>query len=210
MADIDQVQATPTVLSLTPRRPPTVTTLTLDGKLDSLFLIVHTLAQLDPHAFVRLRSVHVYAHLAAEEVDRIPRDAWAGMDQTLSVLLSLGEITFKNTCKDASHVEAGWDALVGKLPVLEARDLLSLTRQEEVEKVVEAASEFLILGISAIARRLTSTIEPKRSKIYHFGEWLCVLDPLSVWSDRWHVRPTVARWAYYAVVRNPEWTVDIL
>ena len=131
LLDIDEVQGSPAILSLTPRIPPTITTLTLDGKLDSFLLVAHTLAQLDPHAFVRLRTVHVLAHIDPHAVMAVPRDAWAGMDQTLSVLLSLGQVNFQNTCKDVSHVDAGWTALVANLPVLNARGVLMLTKQKQ-------------------------------------------------------------------------------
>ena len=92
---------------------------------------MHTLARLDPHAFVRLRVVHVFAHLVANEIDAIPREAWAGMDQTLSVLLSLGRVLFQNTCKDVSHVSSGWAMMVEQLPVLRARGILRLSKQVE-------------------------------------------------------------------------------
>ena len=127
--DIEDIKESPGLLALTPRYPPAITTLTLDGKLDSLLLVVHTLAQLDPGAFPRLRSVHILAHLSVDDVVAVEREVWASMDQTLSVLLSLGEVTFENTCKDRSHVDAGWAALVKQLPVLNAREVLVLKTQ---------------------------------------------------------------------------------
>ncbi|KAI8972571.1 hypothetical protein BD414DRAFT_448397 [Trametes punicea] len=129
-SDTDEVLECPEVMALNPRYPPNIVTLTLDAKLHSLFLVVHTLAQLDPHAFVRLRTVNIIAHVFAEDIESIAFDAWAGMDQTLSVLLSLGEVNFVNSCRDSSHVEDGRAAIVARLRVLHVRNILSFVAEK--------------------------------------------------------------------------------
>ncbi|KAI0632865.1 hypothetical protein C8Q77DRAFT_1120207 [Trametes polyzona] len=127
IGDTKEVVECPQALALTPHYPPNLTTLTLDAKTDSLLLVVHTLAQLDPHLFVRLRTVTVLAHVEPAAVDAVDAEAWAGMDQTLSVLLSLGAVRFANVCKDPAHVDAGAEAIVKRLPVLNVRKLLSFS-----------------------------------------------------------------------------------
>lgn len=112
-----------------PYYPPNLVTLTVDTKLHSLLLGVHILAQLDPHAFVRLSTVNIIAHINVTEIEAVDTDAWAGMDQTLSVLLSLASVHFINMCNDSSHVEAGYAAIVKRLPVLRVRKVLSFVAQ---------------------------------------------------------------------------------
>lgn len=81
------------------------------------------------HAFVRLSTVNIIAHVAVPEIEEVDMDAWAGMDQTLSVLLSLGAVNFINNCNDTSHMEAGSAAIVKRLPVLNVRKVLSFVPQ---------------------------------------------------------------------------------
>ncbi|KAI0351623.1 hypothetical protein OH77DRAFT_916301 [Trametes cingulata] len=128
--DTREVVECPETIALTPSYPPNIVTLTLDGKLHSLLLVVHMLAQLDPHSFVRLHTVNIIAHLYAEDVENVGMEAWAGMDQTLSVLLSLGAVNFTNSCTDPSHVEDGKAAIVARLPVLNVRNMLSFAAQK--------------------------------------------------------------------------------
>ncbi|KAI0830153.1 hypothetical protein BC628DRAFT_1356630 [Trametes gibbosa] len=128
--DTKEVIDCPQAMAITPYYPPNLTTLTLDAKLHSLLLAVHILAQLDPHAFVRLSTVNITAHLKVEDVEAVDIEAWAGMDQTLSVLLSLGAVNFTNACRDTTHVEAGVNAIVKRLPVLNVRKVLSFAAQK--------------------------------------------------------------------------------
>ncbi|KAI0326794.1 hypothetical protein GY45DRAFT_1437382 [Cubamyces sp. BRFM 1775] len=124
-SDTEEVIECPHVMAITPRYPANITTLTLDAKLYSLLLVVNLLAQLDPHSFRRLRTVNIIAHLRVEDVEEIEWTAWAGMERTLSVLLSLGAVNFTNSCSDSSHVEEGCEAIVARLRVLDIRGMLS-------------------------------------------------------------------------------------
>ncbi|KAH9856378.1 hypothetical protein C2E23DRAFT_944504 [Lenzites betulinus] len=128
--DTKEVIDCPQAMAITPYYPPNLTTLTLDAKLHSLLLAVHILAQLDPHSFVRLTTVNICAHLKVEDVEAVDNVAWAGMNQTLSVLLSLGAVRFTNSCRDTTHVEAGVEAIVKRLPVLNVRKMLSFAAQK--------------------------------------------------------------------------------
>ncbi|KAL7278610.1 hypothetical protein ACG7TL_007611 [Trametes sanguinea] len=128
--DTDAVIESPQVMELTPHYPPSLTTLTLDAKLHSLLLVVHLLARLDPHSFTRLQTVNIIAHVRADEIENIEYEAWAGMDQTLSVLLSLGAVNFTNSCQDPSHVEEGSAAIMARLRVLSVRNMLSFAAEK--------------------------------------------------------------------------------
>ncbi|KAI0370865.1 hypothetical protein BV20DRAFT_994151 [Pilatotrama ljubarskyi] len=130
-SDTREVIECPETIALTPSYPPNIVTLTLDAKLHSLLLVVYMLAQLDPHSFVRLHTVNIIAHVLAEDVENVGLEAWAGMDKTLSVLLSLGAVHFTNSCNDPSHVEDGKAAIVARLPVLNVRNLLSFAAQKQ-------------------------------------------------------------------------------
>ncbi len=114
----------PAALSLIPRNPPTVTTLTLDSRMESALLTVTVLGWLDPPSFVRLHTVNVLIHLREEDVAEVAPETWAAMDQTLSVLLSLGAVNILNVCKEEHHVEGGKKAVLDRLPVLSARGVL--------------------------------------------------------------------------------------
>ena len=114
----------PAVLSLIPRNPPTVTILTLDARMHSALLAVTLLGWLDPHSFVRLHTVNVLMHVREEDVTEVAPETWAAMDQTLSVLLSLGTVNIFNVCTEESHVEDGKKAVLERLPVLGARGVL--------------------------------------------------------------------------------------
>ncbi|OJT12354.1 hypothetical protein TRAPUB_11129 [Trametes pubescens] len=127
--DTREVAECPPVVAIVPHYPPNLVTLTVDAKLHSLFLGAHILAQLDPHAFVRLSTVNIIAHITVPDIEEVELDAWAGMDQTLSVLLSLGAVNFINNCNDTSHVEAGSAAIIKRLPVLNVRKVLSFVAQ---------------------------------------------------------------------------------
>ncbi|KAI9057546.1 hypothetical protein FKP32DRAFT_1583654 [Trametes sanguinea] len=131
--DTDAVIESPQVMELTPHYPPNISTLTLDAKLHSLLLVVHVLARLDPHSFVRLQTVNIIAHVRTDEIEDIEYEAWAGMDQTLSVLLSLGEVNFTNSCQDPSHVEEGSAAILARLRVLAVRNMLSFVAEKPRE-----------------------------------------------------------------------------
>ncbi|EJF59674.1 hypothetical protein DICSQDRAFT_181833 [Dichomitus squalens LYAD-421 SS1] len=122
--DVEEVAVTPAVLTLIPRHPPTITTLTVDTKIHSVLLAVSLLGHLDPHAFAHLRTLNILMHLHEEFVKEVPLESWAAMDQTLSVLLSLGAINVCNVCSDMTHLEAGKDAVEARLPVLSVRGLL--------------------------------------------------------------------------------------
>ncbi|KAH9893920.1 hypothetical protein C8Q73DRAFT_647168 [Cubamyces lactineus] len=124
-SDTEEVIECPHVMAISPHYPPNITTLTLDAKLYSLLLVVNLLAQLDPHSFHRLRTVNVIAHLRVEDVEDIEWAAWAEMERTLSVLLSLSAVNFTNSCSDPSHVEEGCKAIVARLRVLDIRGMLS-------------------------------------------------------------------------------------
>ncbi|KAI0651299.1 hypothetical protein C8Q79DRAFT_899247 [Trametes meyenii] len=132
-SDTREVIDCPQAMALVPSYPPNLVTLTLDAKLHSLLLAVHALAQLDPHAFVRLTTVNITAHLLAEDVEAVALEAWAGMDQTLSVLLSLGAVNFTNACNDAAHIEDGAAAIIARLPVLTVRRVLSFSPKKARE-----------------------------------------------------------------------------
>ncbi|OJT10045.1 hypothetical protein TRAPUB_13470, partial [Trametes pubescens] len=108
----------PEMVAIVPLYPPRVVTLTLDAKLHSLLLVVYILAQLDLHAFSRLATVHIFAHIKAEDVEAVDMNGWAGMDKTLNGLLSLRRVNFVNVCQDTTHVEVGIAAILERLPVL--------------------------------------------------------------------------------------------
>ncbi|KAI0717840.1 hypothetical protein C8T65DRAFT_707012 [Cerioporus squamosus] len=109
-----EIEVTPSLVSLMPRYPPMITTMTLDGKMHMLNLIVTILAQLDPHSFVHLHTLHF-------KVDAV---TWAGMDQTLSVLLSLSVVNFYNSCQTTDHIHAGSEAIEARLPILNIHRML--------------------------------------------------------------------------------------
>lgn len=113
-----------------PHYPPRIITLTLDARLHSLLLVVYIIAQLDPHSFSRLSTVHIFAHIQAEDVEAIDTNGWAGMDRTLSVLRSLGMVKFVNVCNDTTHVETGIAAVLKRLPLLNMRKVLSFVAQK--------------------------------------------------------------------------------
>lgn len=119
-----ELENMPSLASLTPRYPPMITTMTLDGKMHMLNLIVIMLAQLDPHSFVHLRTLNLWAHLEETDVSKVDPANWAGMDQTLSVLLSLGVVNINNSCQTTDHIHAGSQAIEARLPVLTIRRLL--------------------------------------------------------------------------------------
>ena len=120
----------PAVLSLIPRNPPTITTLTVDSRMHSPLLAVTLLGWLDPHAFVRLQTVNVFLHLRPADVAELAPETWAAMDQTLSVLLSLGAVNVFNTCTEESHIAAGKKEVLERLPVLAARGVLKFDQVE--------------------------------------------------------------------------------
>ena len=122
--DVQEVLNAPAVLSLIPRNPPTVTTLTLDARMHSALLAVTLLGWLDPHSFVRLHTINLLMHLREEDVAGVAPETWAAMDRTLSVLLSLGAVNIFNVCTEESHIEDGKKAVVERLPVLDARGVL--------------------------------------------------------------------------------------
>ncbi|KAI0752917.1 hypothetical protein C8Q80DRAFT_1267382 [Daedaleopsis nitida] len=127
--DLHEAETSPEVLSLFPHHPPSVTTLTVDGKTYMMYLVIVTMGHLDPHLFVKLRTINLYIHLKVSEVARIPDHAWAAMDQTLSVLLSLGVVNLYNTCVETKHLVDGQHAIEERLPVLHARKLLNFQFQ---------------------------------------------------------------------------------
>ncbi|KAI1790048.1 hypothetical protein LXA43DRAFT_528987 [Ganoderma leucocontextum] len=126
--DVQEVLNVPAVLSLIPRNPPTVTTLTLDARMHSALQAVTLLGWLDPHSFVRLHTVNVLMHLREEDVTEVPPEMWGGMDQTLSVLLSLGAVNVFNVCQEEFHIEDGKKAVLERLPVLGARGVLKFNQ----------------------------------------------------------------------------------
>ncbi|KAH9915170.1 uncharacterized protein BXZ73DRAFT_92673 [Epithele typhae] len=124
-ADLEEVQDAPAMLGLAPRAPATITTLTLDGKLESLLLVVYTLALLDVHGFAALRTINVLVHVVAEDVANLAPHVWAAVDCALVALPALAAVRFANTCKDTAHVAAGRRAIVQRLPALRARKILT-------------------------------------------------------------------------------------
>ena len=88
------------------------------------------LGHLEPVVFTRLNTINVYVHIKAEDVAKTPNFAWGTMDQTLSVLLSLGTINFYNMCKATEHVPDGQVAIEERLPVLHARKMLHFKFEE--------------------------------------------------------------------------------
>lgn len=120
----------PQLMAIMPHYLPTIVSLTLNARLYSLLLAVHILAQLNPHAFVHLSAVEIIAHINIEDVEAVDMDGWAGMDQKLSVLLSLGVVRFINACNTAAHLEAGMEAIIERLPVLNVRKVLSFVAQK--------------------------------------------------------------------------------
>ena len=133
LSDVAEVANSPALLTLTPRHPPTITTLTADAKMHSMLLVVSLLGQLDPHAFVRLQTVNVLMHLREDSVKEVPAEFWAAMDQTLSVLLSLRVVNIYNVCSDFTHLDAGRNAVEARLPVLDVRGLLSFDQKQPMQ-----------------------------------------------------------------------------
>ncbi|TFK86650.1 hypothetical protein K466DRAFT_523839 [Polyporus arcularius HHB13444] len=119
-----EVEVEPSLVSLTPRYPPTITTMTLDGKMHMLNLVVTILAQLDPHAFVHLHTLNLWVHLEETDVSKVDPGMWLEMDRTLSVLLSLGVVNFYNSCQTKEHIHAGSEAIEARLSILKIRGML--------------------------------------------------------------------------------------
>ena len=109
-------------LTLFANQPLGITTLTLDGRVSSTRRVADMAANLDPHSFVRLAVVNLHVHLCSEEIKSV--EEWVGMDQTLSVLLSLRTVNVYNSCKDRTHIHDGRETLVERLPILGVRKLL--------------------------------------------------------------------------------------
>ncbi|KAI0687419.1 hypothetical protein C8T65DRAFT_590472 [Cerioporus squamosus] len=121
-------EASPSKVSLmSPYQSLAITTMTLDGTMHMLNLVVTILAELDPPSFVFLRVVNLRVHLEETEVNKVEAITWAGMDQTLSVLLSLGAVNFyRNPCQAVKHIHVSMGAIEARLPILHTRQMLRL------------------------------------------------------------------------------------
>lgn len=127
---LDAVEAhnSPSALRLVSRYPPTITTLTVDGKLYSMVHVIYLLAHLDHHSFARVETINIYGDFSESIIADVRSESWAWMDQNLNALSSLGAINIYNAClrnKD-NHIHVELAAIEERLPVLAVRKIMTL------------------------------------------------------------------------------------